>query len=150
VPLVEELVTRIGDEVTVILPSAERNHGPQIAALPKVRVIEAPALSEGAFRAARVEEASAVALLSSDDVDNIHAALRAQELNSDLRLVIRSFDVSLGHRIRTLVPSCEVLSEGSTVASFVAAALGVVAPSNVRLPGRTLYVARRSDVAGIG
>src|SRR6476661_8670832 len=89
--LVEELVTRISDEVTVILPSVERNHGPRIAALPKVRVIEAPELNEGAFLAARVEHASAVALVSQDDVGNIHAALRAQELNSELRLVIRFF-----------------------------------------------------------
>lgn len=146
--LVEELVTRIGDEVTVILPSVQRNHGPRIAALPKVRVIEAPDLSEGAFRAARVEQASAVALVGQDDVGNIHAALRAQELNSELRLVIRFFNMSLGNRIRTLFPGCDVLSDAATAApSFVAGALGELAPSYVRLPGRTLYVARRSDVA---
>jgi Trk K+ transport system NAD-binding subunit len=146
--LVEELDTQIGDEVTVILPSVEQNHGPQIAALPKVRVIEAPELNEGAFLAARVEQASAVALVSQDDVGNIHAALRAQELNSDLRLVIRFFNMSLGHRIQTLFPRCEVLSDAATVApSFVAGALGELAPSYVRLPGRTLHVARRRDVA---
>jgi len=146
--LVEELVTRIGDEVTVILPSAKRKQGPRIAALPKVRVIEAAQLDDGAFRAARVEQASAVALVSQDDVGNIHAALRVQELNSDLRLVIRFFNMSLGHRIRTLLPGCDVLSDAATAApSFVAGALGELAPSYVRLPGRTLYVARRSDVA---
>jgi Trk K+ transport system NAD-binding subunit len=143
-----ELVTRISDEVTVILPSVEKNHGPRIAALPKVRVIEAPELSEGAFLAAGVEQASAVALVGQDDVGNIHAALRAQELNSELRLVIRFFNMSLGRRIRTLFPGCTVLSDAATAApSFVAGALGELAPSYVRLPGRTLYVARRSDVA---
>jgi Trk K+ transport system NAD-binding subunit len=146
--LVEELVTRIGDQVTVILPSVQRNHGPRIAALPKVRVIEAPDLSEAAFQAARVEQASALALVSQDDVGNIHAALRAQELNSELRLVIRFFNMSLGHRIRALFPGCDVLSDAATAApSFVAGALGELAPSYVRLPGRTLYVARRSEVA---
>ena len=146
--LVEELVTRIGDEVTVILPSMQRNHGPRIAALPRVRVIEASDLSEAAFHAARVEQASALALVSQDDVGNIHAALRAQELNSELRLVIRFFNMSLGHRIRALFPGCEVLSDAATAApSFVAGALGELAPSYVRLPGRTLYVARRSEVA---
>jgi Trk K+ transport system NAD-binding subunit len=146
--LVEDLVTRIGDEVTVILPSVQRNHGPRIAALPKVRVIEAPDLSEATFHAARVEQASALALVSQDDVGNIHAALRAQELNSELRLVIRFFNMSLGHRIRALFPGCEVLSDAATAApSFVAGALGELAPSYVRLPGRTLYVARRSEVA---
>src|SRR6476646_7305052 len=114
--LVEELVTRIGDEVTVILPSVQRNHGPRIAALPKVRVIEAPDLSEAAFQAARVEQASALALVSQDDVGNIHAALRAQELNSELRLVIRFFNMSLGRRIRTLFPGCTVLSDAATAA----------------------------------
>lgn len=34
---------------SVILPSAKQNHGPRIAALPKVRLIEAPELSEGAW-----------------------------------------------------------------------------------------------------
>ncbi len=146
--LVEELVTRIGDEVTVILPSAKRKQGPRIAALPKVRVVEAAELNEGAFRAARVEQASAVALVSQDDVGNIHAALRVQELNSDLRLVIRFFNMSLGHRIRDLLPGCVVLSDAATAApSFVAGALGELAPSYVQLPDRTLFVARRSDVA---
>ena len=114
--LVEELVTRISDEVTVILPSAKQNHGPRIAALPKVRLIEAPELSEGAFRAARVEQANALALVGQDDVSNIHVALRAQELNSDLQLVIRFFNMSLGHRIRTLFPRCTVLSDAATAA----------------------------------
>jgi Trk K+ transport system NAD-binding subunit len=146
--LVEELVTQIGDEVTVILPSVERNYGPNIASLPKVRVVEAPELNERAFRAARVEQASAVALVNQNDVGNIHAALRAQELNSGLRLVIRFFNMSLGQRIQTLFPGCAVLSDADTAApSFVAGALSELAPSYVRLPDRTLYVARRSDVA---
>jgi Trk K+ transport system NAD-binding subunit len=56
--------------------------------------------------------------------------------------------MSLGHRIRDLIPGCDVLSDAATAApSFVAGALGELAPSYVRLPGRTLYVARRSDVA---
>jgi Trk K+ transport system NAD-binding subunit len=134
--------------VSVILPSAKQNHGPQIAALPKVRMIEAPELSDGVFCAAGVEQASALALVSQDDVGNIHAALRAQELNSDLQLVIRLFNMSLGHRIRTLFPRCTVLSDAATAApSFVAGALGELAPSFVWLPGTTLYVARRRDVA---
>lgn len=146
--LVEELVTQIGDEVTVILPSAERNYGPRIASLPKTRLIEAPELNENAFRAAQVERAGAVALVNQDDVGNIHAALRAQELNSELRLVIRFFNMSLGHHIQTLFPGCAVLSDADTAApSFVAGALSELAPSYVRLPDRTLYVARRRDVA---
>lgn len=146
--LVEELVTQTDDEVTVILPSVARNYGPRISAIPKVRVIEASELHESAFRAAQVEQAGAVALVDQDDVGNIHAALRVQELNRDARLVIRFFNMNLGQRIQALFPGCAVLSDAETAApSFVAGALSELAPSYVRLPGRTLYVARRCDVA---
>ncbi|HEU0127721.1 MAG TPA: NAD-binding protein, partial [Pseudonocardiaceae bacterium] len=58
------------------------------------------------------------------------------------------FNRSLGHRIQTLFPRCEVLSDVDTaVPSFVAGALGELAPSYVPLAGRTLYVARHSDVS---
>src|SRR5919205_2782150 len=126
--LVEELVAQLGDEITVILPSVVRNYGPRIAALPKVRIIEAPELHESAFHAAHVEQATAVALVNQDDVGNIHAALRVQELNSDARLVIRFFNMNLGHRIQALYPGCAVLSDAETAApSFVAGALSELA-----------------------
>jgi Trk K+ transport system NAD-binding subunit len=145
--LVRELVDRFGAEVTVVLPSRNRNHGPRIGQLPGVRLVEAAQLDDAALRAAGVLDARALALVGQDDVGNIHAALRAYDLNPDLRLVIRMFNTSLGFRIRTLFADCAVLSDSAMAApSFVAAALGEVAPSHVRLPGRTLYLARRVEV----
>ncbi len=89
----------------------------------------------------------ALALLGQDDLGNFHAALRAQELNPELRLVVRIFNTSLGERMRTFFRDCAVLSGSSMSApSFVAAALGEPTPSHVRVAGRTLYVARGSDV----
>ena len=144
--MVEELTLRYGEEVTVILPSAQRGQGPRMARLPGVRLIERFELDHEAFLAADVPSARAIALLHQDDLGNFHAALRAQELNADLRLVVAIFNTSLGERIRTFFTDCAVLSESSTAApSFVAAALGEPTPSHVRLAGRTLYVARRED-----
>lgn len=144
--LADELSTRYLQDVAVILPSKKRNHGPQIARLPRVRVHEAPELNDEAFRGVGAETARAVALVGNSEVGNIHAALRVQELNPDARLVIRMSNTSLGQRIRTLFNDCAVLSDGAMAApSFVAAALGDPAPSHVRVAGRTLYVARRSD-----
>jgi TrkA family protein len=61
--------------------------------------------------------------------------------------VVRIFNTSLGERMRTFFRDCAVLSGSSMAApSFVAAALGEPAPSHVRVAGRTLYVARSSDV----
>ncbi|WP_203905009.1 potassium channel family protein [Virgisporangium aliadipatigenens] len=145
--LVEELVTRYRRHVTVILPSRRRNHGPQIARLPNVRIVEADRLDVEAFRRARVAGAESVAFVGQDDVGNIHAALQAQELNPRVHLVIRMFNLSLGLGIRNLFRDCSVISDAAMAApAFVAAALGEVAPVHVRRPGRTLFVADPADV----
>jgi Trk K+ transport system NAD-binding subunit len=146
--VVEELTTTYGEEVTVLLRSREAGHGPRISRMPRVRIIERAELDAGAFTAAGVASARSLALLRQDDLGNFHAALRAQELNPDLRLVMAIFNTSLGERIRTFFHDCAVLSGSSMSApSFVAAALGEPAPSHIRVAGRTLYVARRADVS---
>ena len=144
---VEELTTRYAQDVTVILPSRQLNHGPQIAQLPGVRVIERDRLSIDAFRDAHVHSARALALLRQDDLGNFHAALRAVELNPDLRLVVAIFNTRLGERVRSFFEDCAVLSDAAMSApAFAAAAVGEPAPSHIRLSGRTMYVARGSDV----
>ncbi len=147
---VEELTANYAERVTVLLASADRGYARRIAQLPGVRVIERPELDGSAFTAAQVSSARAMALMGRDDLANFHAGLRAQELNPDLRLVMRIFNTGLGERMRSFFPDCAVLSSSSMAApSFVAAALGEPAPSHVRLAGRTLYVTRRehSDAA---
>jgi len=145
--ITEELTSRYGERVTVILPSRRLNHGPQISVLSRVRVLEYPELSTPAFTDADVRSARAVAVVWQDDVGNLHAGLRAQELNPDLRLVLAIFNRRLGDHIRLLFPDCTVLSGTAMSApSFVAAALGEPAPSHVRVQRRTLYVARAGDV----
>jgi voltage-gated potassium channel Kch len=68
----EELTTRYGQSVTVLLKSSR---GSRIAALPHVRVVERAELDGDAFGAAGVGSARALALLGQDDLGNFHAAL---------------------------------------------------------------------------
>ena len=146
--ITEELTSRYGEHVTVILPDRRQHHGPQISALPRVRVLEYPELSSQAFTDADVQSARALAVVWQDDVGNLHAGLRAQELNPGLRLVLAIFNRRLGEHIRMLFPDCTVLSGTAMSApSFIAAALGEPAPSHVRVQRRTLYLARPGDVA---
>ena len=146
--ITEELTSRYGAHVTVILPDRRNHHGPQISSLPRVRVLEYPELSSQAFTDADVQSARALAVVWQDDVGNLHAGLRAQELNPGLRLVLAIFNGRLGDHIRMLFPDCTVLSGTAMSApSFVAAALDQPAPSHVRVQRRTLYVARPDDVA---
>ncbi|HEY1966567.1 MAG TPA: NAD-binding protein [Pseudonocardia sp.] len=144
------LADQPGNRVTVVLPSRTENQGPRITAIPGVRVVEAAVLEAEALRSAGIGQADALALVDQDDVENIHIALRAQELNPSLRLVMRFFNMKLGYRIRELFPGSVALSDSATAAPlFVDAALGKVPTSYAELPGRNtprVYVARRSSV----
>jgi Trk K+ transport system NAD-binding subunit len=143
----EELTSRYGADVVLVVPERLRSNQPQISTPAGATVLERDELSSETFTEAGVASARAVALVGQDDLANFHAALRAQELNPELRLVVAAFNRRLGEHIRGFFRDCTVLSSSSMAApSFVAAALGSPAPSHVRVSGRTLYLARRSDV----
>jgi Trk K+ transport system NAD-binding subunit len=145
--MAEELTARYGLAVTAIVPSATSGHGARMAAMPGVRVLERPELTADAFLDAGLPDARGLAILHQDDLGNFHAALRAQEISPQLRLVIAIFNAGLGERIRSFFADCAVLSEAQMAApSLIAAALGEPAPSHVRMASRTMYVARREDV----
>jgi Trk K+ transport system NAD-binding subunit len=144
--IARELTRRYGEDVVVILADKLKNHGPQIADLTGVTVREHAGLTTEAFTDADIASARAMALVSPDDLANFHAALRAQELNPELRLVVAAYNRRLGDHITGFFRDCTVLSRSQLAApALVAAALGEIAPSHVRLSGRTLYVARRGD-----
>jgi Trk K+ transport system NAD-binding subunit len=145
--ITDELTSRYEAQVTVVLPSRERNYGPQIDALARVRILEYPQISTAALRQAGIESARALAVVWQDDVGNFHAGLRATELNPALRLVLAIFNRRLGDHIKQLFPDCTVLSGTAMSApAFVAAALGEPEPSHVRVQRRTLYVGRAGEV----
>ncbi|MFY1674833.1 NAD-binding protein [Plantactinospora sp. WMMB334] len=136
-----------GVRVTVVVPHRRRPDGPDIRVVRGIRTIESDRLDEETFRAAGLAGASGLALLHQDDVGNIHAALCAQEVEPDVRVVLRMFNMSLGNGIRQLFPNSAVLSDASMAApAFVAAALGEVAPTYFRHGGRTLFVTPRAEV----
>jgi len=148
--MAEELTARYGLAVAVIVPSATDGHSARMAAMPGVSVFPHPELTVEAFQTANLTAARGLAILNQDDLGNLHAALRAQDLRADLRLVIAIVNAGLGERVRSFFTDCAVLSEAQMAApSLVAAALGEPAPSHVRMAGRTIYVTRRED-AGSG
>ncbi|WFE62609.1 potassium channel protein [Micromonospora sp. WMMD714] len=134
-------------QITLVVPERRRSEGPDGRDVDGVQVVRADRLDEATFRRAGLAGADGLALLHQDDVGNMHAALCAQEVEPQLRLVVRMFNTSLANGLRQLFPDSAVLSDASMAApAFVAAALGEVAPTHFRHGGRTLYVARRDDV----
>jgi Trk K+ transport system NAD-binding subunit len=145
--LVDELVTRYGSEVAVILPSARAGYGPHLAHRPGVALIEADRPTAEAFRQADLAGAAALALVDQDDAGNLDAALLAREISADLRVVVRMFNANLGAGVRHLLGDCEVLSESAIAGpAFVAAALGDAVPAFLRVTGPPVFVARRDAV----
>ena len=133
--------------VTVIVPPGRRPVGPDIAAIRGVRSIRAERIDEDVLRAAGLAGAAGLALMQQDDVGNIHIALTAQEIAPDVRVVMRMFNTGLGYGVKRLLGDCEVISDAAMAApTFVAAALGELAPTHFHHLGRTLFVARREDV----
>jgi Trk K+ transport system NAD-binding subunit len=145
--IASELTSRYDEDVVVILPDPVKNYGPQITALAGVTVLSHAALTSDVFVGAGIATARGLALVGSDDLVNFHAALRADELNPGLRIVVAAFNRRLGQHIRGFFRDCTVLSSSEMAApSFVSAALGSPTPSHVRVSGRTLYVGRHADV----
>lgn len=145
--MAEELTVRYGLAVTAIVPTSQSVNAARLAATSGVRVIERAELTADAFLAADLPEARSVAIVHQDDLGNFHAALRAQELNPAVRLVIAIFNEQLGERIDAFFTNCIALSQSQLAApSVVAAALGKPTFSRVVMANQTLYVGSRAEV----
>jgi len=147
--LVGELATRYLADVTVILADPSAGHGPSMARMNRVHIVQAAQPDATAFRAARLSAAEAVALVSRNDVGNVYAALQAQELCPDIRLVLRVHNSTLGQKVGALFTDAQVLSDVEIAApSFVGASLGAPGATIVRVGSSVAHVTTRSDVAG--
>lgn len=88
-----------------------------------VYVREAPN-ARSALKAARVEYAEAILVLSDDDQLNLQVALLARDINPRIRIVMRQFNRRLGQKLEENLPNCSVLSLAShSAATFAAVAL---------------------------
>ena len=108
-----ELTRRYNETVVIVVPDRTKNHGPRMSTLPGVTVLERAELTSSALREAGVATARAAALVGWDDLANFHAALRAQELNADLRIVVGADNRRLGDHITGLLRDCTVCRAAS-------------------------------------
>lgn len=148
--LVDELVNRYGIAVTLVTDAHTRRLHGQLSGLPGVTLVAAARPNAEVFAAAGLADADALALVAQDDAGNLDAALLAEEINPELRIVVRIFNESLADGTRALLPDCAVLSESAIAApGFVAAAAGTATElslGDATLAGRRLIVTHRSNV----
>ena len=146
--LVVELTEQYDVSVIAIVPNRELDHAPQmVKILGEASVIAVPSITEEALQSAEVATARAIALVDGDDQSNIHAALRAQALNRDIRIVLRMYNPRLGEHVQQLFANCAALSRSATAApAFVNAALR--RPNSVQVGGRAVSVSFDTEDQG--
>ncbi len=139
-----EELRSLGEEVVVIAraPGEEfAYHARELGAT----LVDGSYRDESVLRRAGVLAASAMVITEDDDVGNLHAALAAQDLNPQLRIGLRMFNVELGRRVLPMFRDCTVL-DPSTIAApaFVSAALHEPWEQRIDIEGRRLVVRQGS------
>lgn len=143
--LVEELVTRYELHVIAIMAPTHTVWADKITQIGGVTVVESDRLDPETFARAGVAHAEAIALVDQEDSGNVEAALLAQEINPDIRIVIRMFNLGLGERMSALLNNCAVLSAAAIAApAFVAAALDEATTAPIKVADRTVVAVRRT------
>lgn len=69
-----------------------------------------------------VREAACIIPVSEDDRLNLQVALKARDLNPEIRIVLRQFNRALGRKIEQNLPNCSAISPATHAAATYAAA----------------------------
>ena len=119
--IAEELL-RAGLPVVMLAPpSRDRSDLPESAPCP---VIVADPRSDAALARAGIANATAVVVVTENDIMNLGVALQARKLKPSARSVIRTFDATLGAKLQSQLGGDAVISASAVSApTFAASAL---------------------------
>ena len=113
-------------------------HDPEIAAKCErmnVTFIAFPPNDYDALRAAGVMHGTSIMSLSDDDKLNLQVALKARDLNPEIRVVLRQFNRTLGRKIEQNLPNCSTVSLAShAAATFTGSAIDPQCFSGLQFP----------------
>jgi voltage-gated potassium channel Kch len=143
--LVDDLLSRYQVTVIAIVPTRTGNqtddeHVEQIRKLlPPNQVISQDRITDETLDAAWISTARGIALVDEDDQIMIQAALRAENRNKDIRIVVRMFNQRLGDQIKSQLGNCAALS-GSLTAAPAFANEALSRPYSVDVGDRSICV----------
>jgi Trk K+ transport system NAD-binding subunit len=127
-------ISRLGMHRPSVMTPAAPDFAAQVRRL-DARFVPYEEHGADALIVAGVAEAASLIALSQDDRFNLQIALRARDLNPQIRLVLRQFNRTLGHKIAQNLHNCSVLSLAShSAATYAAAAVDQECFSGVEFP----------------
>jgi Trk K+ transport system NAD-binding subunit len=137
---ITEELRGLGEEVTVLVPNPDKTFADH-ARVAGATVLEGSSQEEDDLIAAGVRTARCLVLTEDSDLGNLHAALLAQEMNGNLRTVLRMFNSELARRASSLLTNIDVLSLSALSAPTLAAeALGEKSGDTVMVWGRRVVL----------
>jgi len=104
-----ELTSARGQVVTVLWGDGAGGFADKVHALGATFIARKPN-DEEALRAAGVLRAASIMTLTDDDHLNLLVALKARDLNSSIRVVMRQFNRTLGRKLEQNLADCSVIS----------------------------------------
>jgi Trk K+ transport system NAD-binding subunit len=150
----EELLATHGHRAAVVWMHG-RELAAKLAALgDRCRYVAGAPDEDAALRDAGVTEAESIMVLSDDDRLNLQVALKARDINPDIRIVMRQFNRTLGVKLEENLANCSVLSLAShSAAAFTSAALDPGCFGALRFPdpggALTAFATRTAAELGI-
>jgi Trk K+ transport system NAD-binding subunit len=146
-------ISRLGIHRPSVMTPAAQDFAAQVRRL-DARFVPYDEHGTDALIVAGVREAASLIALSQDDRFNLQIALRARDLNPQIRIVLRQFNRTLGHKISQNLHNCAVLSLAShSAATYAAAAVDPECFSGIQFPdgeGPLLgFASRRAGPSGI-
>jgi len=143
----------------VAVDRREQARGVQVARELRIPLIVGDATREETLRAASVHTCRSLLVLSTDDLNNLEAALLGQAINGDVRVVLRLFDGDFAARVQRAFHVSTSRSVSYLAApTFAAAMLGRQVIDVIPVDRRVLVVAelpigarlRLRGAAGVG
>jgi Trk K+ transport system NAD-binding subunit len=129
----EELCATSGHDVLVMWNAGEET-AERVCAM-GAAFANLPPNNYDSLEAVNVRQAACIMPVCEDDRLNLQIALKARDLNPEIRIVLRQFNRALGRKIEQNLPDCSAISPAAhAAATFAAAALDPACLYAVQFP----------------
>lgn len=129
------------DQATVVVELNPKAELVDLAKAMGIPVLEDDGKREPALIAAGVKKARTIVLCTQNDSMNLQAALKARQLNPDIRVVIRIFDYEFAKAIEDQFGFRALSATGMSAPTFASAASGVDVTRPITVEGQALSLA---------